>query len=201
MSPCQVRGVNVQDLVLGNVNAVQLCCGKVFPACDLVEHAEVLATLGVETSGDNGHEIQVTDAGLEVAGSERPTGVEPDDVSDRMHGVGEGHHDGRLVEALIHRISMTRCRRPAQDPLEAMSIRTRVAAGGSRACCPGDPRRRSSPAWRASYGLRSRVVGSAPTHLYLLLVEWDRLKDHTEGFRSSYEPFPVVEHYEQVYSA
>jgi heme-degrading monooxygenase HmoA len=49
---------------------------------------------------------------------------------------------------------------------------------------------------------------------YLLLVEWDRLVDHTEGFRGSpqyqewrrllhslYEPFPIVEHYEQVHSA
>ena len=49
---------------------------------------------------------------------------------------------------------------------------------------------------------------------YLLLVDWDRLVDHTEGFRGSpqyqewrrllhsfYEPFPVVEHYEQVHSA
>jgi heme-degrading monooxygenase HmoA len=46
---------------------------------------------------------------------------------------------------------------------------------------------------------------------YLLLVEWDRLEDHTEGFRGSvqyqrwremlhhfYEPFPVVEHFLQV---
>lgn len=46
---------------------------------------------------------------------------------------------------------------------------------------------------------------------YLLLVEWDTLEDHTEGFRGSaeyqewrtmlhryYDPFPVVEHYEQV---
>jgi heme-degrading monooxygenase HmoA len=42
-------------------------------------------------------------------------------------------------------------------------------------------------------------------------VEWDRLEDHTEGFRGSpeyerwrdllhhfYEPFPTVEHYEQL---
>lgn len=49
---------------------------------------------------------------------------------------------------------------------------------------------------------------------YLLLVEWDRLEDHTEGFRGSpayqewkavlhgfYEPFPVVEHYTEVLSA
>jgi len=46
---------------------------------------------------------------------------------------------------------------------------------------------------------------------YLLIVEWDRLEDHTEGFRGSleyqewrhllhhfYDPFPVVEHYENV---
>ncbi|MBH0120250.1 antibiotic biosynthesis monooxygenase [Rhodococcus sp. HM1] len=46
---------------------------------------------------------------------------------------------------------------------------------------------------------------------YLLLVEWDTLEDHTEGFRGSadyqqwrrllhhfYDPFPTVEHYEQV---
>jgi heme-degrading monooxygenase HmoA len=48
---------------------------------------------------------------------------------------------------------------------------------------------------------------------YLLLVEWDRLEDHTEGFRGSvpyeqwrrllhhfYEPFPTVEHYEPILS-
>lgn len=46
---------------------------------------------------------------------------------------------------------------------------------------------------------------------YLLLVEWEQLKDHTEGFRQSaeyhrwkdllhhfYDPFPAVEHYESV---
>ena len=46
---------------------------------------------------------------------------------------------------------------------------------------------------------------------YLLLVEWASLEDHTTGFRGSpryeewrgllhhfYEPFPVVEHFEQV---
>jgi heme-degrading monooxygenase HmoA len=49
---------------------------------------------------------------------------------------------------------------------------------------------------------------------YLLLVEWDRLEDHTEGFRGSpayedwrallhhfYDPFPVVEHYVGVLTA
>ena len=46
---------------------------------------------------------------------------------------------------------------------------------------------------------------------YLLLVQWETLADHTEGFRGSseyetwrqllhhfYDPFPVVEHYELV---
>ncbi len=46
---------------------------------------------------------------------------------------------------------------------------------------------------------------------YVLLVTWDRLEDHTEGFRGSseyplwrdllhhfYDPMPVVEHYEPV---
>jgi len=49
---------------------------------------------------------------------------------------------------------------------------------------------------------------------YLLLVEWGRLEDHTEGFRGSteyerwrallhhfYEPFPTVAHYESVTTA
>jgi heme-degrading monooxygenase HmoA len=49
---------------------------------------------------------------------------------------------------------------------------------------------------------------------FLLLVEWERLEDHTEGFRVSpayeewraalhhfYDPFPVVEHFEAVVTA
>ncbi len=49
---------------------------------------------------------------------------------------------------------------------------------------------------------------------FLLLVEWERLEDHTEGFRGSpayqdwraalhhfYEPFPVVEHFEPAVRA
>ena len=52
------------------------------------------------------------------------------------------------------------------------------------------------------------------TSTYLLLVEWGHLEDHTVGFRGSpeyqrwrqllhhfYDPFPVVEHYEQVLTA
>lgn len=46
---------------------------------------------------------------------------------------------------------------------------------------------------------------------FILLVEWQKLTDHTDGFRKSaeyqrwkallhhfYNPFPVVEHYEDV---
>ena len=49
---------------------------------------------------------------------------------------------------------------------------------------------------------------------YLLLVRWERLEDHTVGFRGSaeyqqwrallhhfYDPFPTVEHHELVHSA
>ena len=48
---------------------------------------------------------------------------------------------------------------------------------------------------------------------YLLLVNWQRLEDHTVGFRQSaqyqqwrrllhhfYDPFPVVEHFQQVFA-
>lgn len=48
---------------------------------------------------------------------------------------------------------------------------------------------------------------------FLLLVEWERLEDHTEGFRSSpdyegwrrllhhfYDPFPTVDHYREVWA-
>ena len=47
---------------------------------------------------------------------------------------------------------------------------------------------------------------------YVLLVRWQTLEDHTQGFRQSaeyqrwrellhhfYDPFPVVEHYEKVF--
>jgi heme-degrading monooxygenase HmoA len=59
-----------------------------------------------------------------------------------------------------------------------------------------------------SHQLR-RCVEAA--HRYILLVGWDKLEDHTIGFRGSaeyqewkrllhhfYDPFPVVEHYTEV---
>ena len=58
----------------------------------------------------------------------------------------------------------------------------------------------------------SRGVESAST--YLLLVEWETLEDHTEGFRGSagyqrwrellhgfYDPFPTVAHFREVLTA
>ncbi|KAA1379987.1 antibiotic biosynthesis monooxygenase family protein [Aeromicrobium fastidiosum] len=58
----------------------------------------------------------------------------------------------------------------------------------------------------------SRGIESPST--YLLIVEWDTLEHHTEGFRSSaqyelwraalhhfYDPFPVVEHFSPVTEA
>ena len=70
----------------------------------------------------------------------------------------------------------------------------------------------------------SAIIASMPGYLghelqrclevddqYLLLVRWERLEDHTVGFRGSaeyqqwkellhhfYDPFPTVEHYERV---
>ncbi|CAA9387930.1 MAG: Uncharacterized protein YczJ [uncultured Quadrisphaera sp.] len=66
---------------------------------------------------------------------------------------------------------------------------------------------------RGFHGLTlSRCVERPGT--YLLLVDWERLEDHTEGFRGSaayqrwsellhrfYDPFPTVEHFEVVQTA
>ncbi|TNM39783.1 antibiotic biosynthesis monooxygenase [Nocardioides albidus] len=65
----------------------------------------------------------------------------------------------------------------------------------------------SMPGFR---GLALRRSLESPSH-YLLLVEWDTVEDHTEGFRGSpqydewrallhrfYDPFPVVEHFVDV---
>jgi heme-degrading monooxygenase HmoA len=62
-------------------------------------------------------------------------------------------------------------------------------------------------------GLRVERCIERPS-CFLLLVEWETLEDHTEGFRGSegyqewrsllhhfYDPFPVVEHFEGVITA
>jgi heme-degrading monooxygenase HmoA len=62
-------------------------------------------------------------------------------------------------------------------------------------------------------GFRSLRLGRCveDSSRYLLLVEWETLEDHTEGFRGSpaydewrtllhhfYEPFPTVDHYREL---
>ncbi len=81
--------------------------------------------------------------------------------------------------------------------------------------------------FEVAFGEAQKVISSMPGFLslelqrcietrsrYLLLVRWERLEDHTVGFRNSgeyqkwrallhhfYDPFPVVEHHELVHSA
>ncbi|MAU13087.1 MAG: antibiotic biosynthesis monooxygenase [Anaerolineaceae bacterium] len=81
-----------------------------------------------------------------------------------------------------------------------------------------------SPAFEAAFKEASSIIASMPGYVrhelqkclevddkYLLLVWWQRLEDHTVGFRGSddyqrwkallhhfYDPFPTVEHFTQV---
>ena len=78
--------------------------------------------------------------------------------------------------------------------------------------------------FETAFQAASAIIGSMPgyislelqrcletTNRYILLVRWQKLEDHTVGFRQSseyqewrsllhhfYEPFPTVEHYEVV---
>ncbi|TQK71188.1 MULTISPECIES: antibiotic biosynthesis monooxygenase [unclassified Nocardioides] len=78
--------------------------------------------------------------------------------------------------------------------------------------------------FEAAFGRARTIISSMPgfrslalrrslesPNLYLLLVEWDTVEDHTQGFRGSpqydewrallhrfYDPFPVVEHFVEV---
>jgi heme-degrading monooxygenase HmoA len=78
--------------------------------------------------------------------------------------------------------------------------------------------------FEATFKAASHIIASAQGYIshelhrcievqgkYLLLVQWERLEDHTIGFRQSaeyqewkrllhhfYEPFPMIEHFEQV---
>ena len=81
-------------------------------------------------------------------------------------------------------------------------------------------------AFEAAFGQARVIIAASPgcssvslsrclerPSAYLLLVEWDNLEAHTEGFRGSegygqwrallhhfYDPFPVVEHFEEVHT-
>jgi heme-degrading monooxygenase HmoA len=87
-----------------------------------------------------------------------------------------------------------------------------------------DVRPGQAEAFESAFAEARRIIASMPgyrwhqlqrcveeDHRYLLLVSWERLEDHTEGFRGSpeyqawrrllhhfYDPFPVVEHYRPV---
>ncbi len=82
-----------------------------------------------------------------------------------------------------------------------------------------------SAAFEAAVGEAQKIISSMHGYIehelqtcleeenkYLLIVRWQRLEDHTEGFRKSeaykewkkllhhfYNPFPVVEHYKRIY--
>ncbi len=79
--------------------------------------------------------------------------------------------------------------------------------------------------FEAAFATASEIISATPGYVthelqrcietanqYLLLVWWQKLEDHTEGFRGSagyqewrrllhhfYDPFPTVEHYALVY--
>ena len=79
-------------------------------------------------------------------------------------------------------------------------------------------------AFEAAFAQAQKIIASMPGYInhqlqrclekpgrYILLVNWQTLADHTEGFRGSpqyqewkallhhfYDPFPVVEHYEMI---
>jgi heme-degrading monooxygenase HmoA len=89
-----------------------------------------------------------------------------------------------------------------------------------------DVKRGEHEAFEAAFGEAQAIISSMPGYLshelqrcleaesrYLLLVRWEDLEAHTEGFRGSpeyqrwkallhhfYDPFPTVEHYESVFS-
>jgi heme-degrading monooxygenase HmoA len=80
------------------------------------------------------------------------------------------------------------------------------------------------PEFQAAFSDAQRIIASMPGYVshelqrcmehprrYLLLVKWQRLEDHTVGFRQSpeyqewkallhhfYDPFPTVEHYHRI---
>ena len=82
----------------------------------------------------------------------------------------------------------------------------------------------ASPDFEEAFKQASAIISSMPGYIshelhrclevkgkYILLVRWQQLEDHTVGFRGSpqyqewkrllhhfYEPFPTVEHFEQV---
>ena len=78
--------------------------------------------------------------------------------------------------------------------------------------------------FEAAFRVASKIIAAVPGYVshelqhclencdrYILLVHWQKLEDHTIGFRQSpeyqewrsllhhfYDPFPIVEHYQMV---
>jgi heme-degrading monooxygenase HmoA len=86
-----------------------------------------------------------------------------------------------------------------------LNIRPGQGAAFEQAMASARPLIAATPGFR---GIELRSCIDTPGR-YLLLVTWDKLEDHTVGFRQSsryqqwrellhgfYDPFPVVEHYE-----
>jgi heme-degrading monooxygenase HmoA len=89
-----------------------------------------------------------------------------------------------------------------------------------------DVREGQEQEFEAAFGKASKIISSMNGYVshqlqrclerrnrYVLLVNWEKLEDHTVGFRGSaeyqewknllhhfYDPFPTVEHYEAVYA-
>jgi heme-degrading monooxygenase HmoA len=87
-----------------------------------------------------------------------------------------------------------------------------------------DVRRDRTAEFEAAFAEAEKIISKAPGYIshelqrcieqanrYLLLVRWQRLEDHTQGFRQSadyqewkrllhhfYDPFPTVEHYRAI---
>ncbi|MCQ4120698.1 antibiotic biosynthesis monooxygenase family protein [Rhodococcus tibetensis] len=81
--------------------------------------------------------------------------------------------------------------------------------------------------FESTFGQAKSIISSMPgflrlrlsrglerPNIYILLVEWEELEDHTHGFRQSseyqkwrnllhhfYDPFPLVEHFTPVHDA
>jgi heme-degrading monooxygenase HmoA len=87
-----------------------------------------------------------------------------------------------------------------------------------------DVRPGQEAAFEAAFGRAASIIAASAGYIshelkrcfekrnrYLLLVQWETLEHHTQGFRGStqyqewkrllhhfYDPFPVVEHYEAI---
>lgn len=106
--------------------------------------------------------------------------------------------DPRRTPARVSRVILEQAQLPVR-PGEEAEFETAFATAG--------PIIMAAPGCRAVRLLRCvERPGS-----YLLLVEWETIEDHTEGFRASaayqewrrllhryYDPFPVVEHFAPV---